>query len=49
MVISAAILAAGLDVFDLFLIIGISNLAVTIQSARLLPEVHQQLLKQLKI
>jgi acyl-[acyl-carrier-protein]-phospholipid O-acyltransferase/long-chain-fatty-acid--[acyl-carrier-protein] ligase len=49
MVISAAILAAGLDVFDLFLIIGISNLAVTIQSARLLPEVHQKLLKQLKI
>ncbi len=47
MLISAAILAAGLDVFDLFLIIGISNLAITIHSARLLPEIPQKLLRKI--
>ena len=47
MLVSAAILAAGLDVFDLFLIIGLTNLAVTIHSARLLPEVPQKLFKRI--
>jgi acyl-[acyl-carrier-protein]-phospholipid O-acyltransferase/long-chain-fatty-acid--[acyl-carrier-protein] ligase len=47
MLLSAGILAAGLDVFDLFIIIGVGNLVVTIHSAKLLPEIPQKLLKRI--
>ncbi len=45
MLISAAILAAGLDVFDLFTIIGIGNLVITIKSMKILPEIPQKLFR----
>ena len=40
MLISAGLLATGLDVFDLFLIIAALNMLVVVRAAMLLPEMH---------